>query len=122
MISSAFGKITNEHGEIVAEGAVEVDEERAAVTLRPILDMPLLERQRGLLRLTLDDGQELSERLYSERPDLAVLYISGHTGDELARRRRLDASVPFLQKPFPPDELVERVQELLERRAQGSDA
>ena len=58
----------------------------------------------------------------SERPDLAVLYISGHTGDELARRRRLDASVPFLQKPFPPDELVERVQELLERRAQGSDA
>ena len=42
-------------------------------------------------------------------------------GDELARRLLLDASVPFLQKPFPPDELVKRVQEFLELRAQGPD-
>jgi len=27
--------------------------------------------------------------------------------------------VPFLQKPFPPDELVERVQEILALRAQN---
>jgi Response regulator containing CheY-like receiver, AAA-type ATPase, and DNA-binding domains len=60
------------------------------------------------------DGQELGERLRGEQPKIAVLYISGYTGDELARRLRLDVSVPFLQKPFPPDELVERVQELLE--------
>ncbi|HXH22751.1 MAG TPA: hypothetical protein VNN10_12045 [Dehalococcoidia bacterium] len=59
MISSAFGKITNEHGEVVAEGTCEVDDERGSVTLRPILDMPLLERQRGPMRLTLDDGAEL---------------------------------------------------------------
>jgi hypothetical protein len=59
VISSAFGKITNEHGEVVAEGACEVDDERGAVTLRPLFDMPLLERQRGPMRLTLDDGAEL---------------------------------------------------------------
>jgi DNA-binding response OmpR family regulator len=29
--------------------------------------------------------------------------------------------VPFLQKPFPPDELVERVQEFLELWAQSPD-
>jgi DNA-binding response OmpR family regulator len=52
---------------------------------------------------------------------IGVPYISGHTGDELARRLLLDASEPFLQKPFPPDELVERVQELLELRAQRPD-
>jgi DNA-binding response OmpR family regulator len=63
------------------------------------------------------DGRKLTELLRRERPALGVLYISGHTGDELARRLLLDASVPFLQKPFPPDELVERVQELLEPRA-----
>jgi CheY-like chemotaxis protein len=67
------------------------------------------------------DGRELSGLLRRQRPGIAVLYISGHTGDELARRLLLDASVPFLQKPFPPDELVERVQELLELRAQGPD-
>jgi CheY-like chemotaxis protein len=67
------------------------------------------------------DGRQLSELLRRQRPGIGVLYISGHTGDELARRLLLDASVPFLQKPFPPDELVERVQELLELRAQGPD-
>ena len=67
------------------------------------------------------DGRELCERLRREHPGLGVLYISGHTGDELARRLLLDPSVPFLQKPFPPDELVERVQELLELRARRPD-
>jgi PAS domain S-box-containing protein len=62
------------------------------------------------------DGRELSELLRRQRPGIGILYISGHTGDELARRLLLDASVPFLQKPFPPDELIERVQELLEVR------
>ncbi len=59
MISSSFGKVANQHGEIVAEGACEVDDARGSVTMRPILDMPLLERQRGPLTLTLDDGSEL---------------------------------------------------------------
>ncbi len=59
-------------------------------------------------------GRELGERLKQVRPGFPILYMSGHTGDELARRRLLDSSVPFLQKPFHPDELVVRVQELLE--------
>jgi CheY-like chemotaxis protein len=67
------------------------------------------------------DGRELAERLVRQRPDLRVLYISGHTGDELARRLLLGASVPFLQKPFPPDELVERVQELLQLAGRRPD-
>jgi PAS domain S-box-containing protein len=65
------------------------------------------------------DGRELEELLRRQQPRIGVLYISGHTGDELARRLLLDASVPFLQKPFPPDELVERVQEILALRAQS---
>jgi two-component system cell cycle sensor histidine kinase/response regulator CckA len=65
--------------------------------------------------------RELREPLRRQRSGIGVLYISGPTGDELAPRLLLDASVPFLQKPFPPDELVERVQELLELRVQGPD-
>jgi CheY-like chemotaxis protein len=60
------------------------------------------------------DGRELGERLRQDRPGLRVVYISGHTGDELAQRLLLDESVPVLQKPFVPDELVERVQAQLE--------
>ncbi len=53
------------------------------------------------------------------RPVLGLrfcLHVGSH-GDELARRRLLDSSVPFLQKPFHPDELVSPVQELLELAA-----
>jgi hypothetical protein len=73
MISSSFGKITNEQGEIVAEGDCEVDEERASVTMRPLLDMPLLERTRGPMLLTLDDGKELllTDRVIHFRVNLA---------------------------------------------------
>jgi two-component system cell cycle sensor histidine kinase/response regulator CckA len=60
------------------------------------------------------DGRELSERLRKSHPSLLVLYMSGHTGDELARRQLLDPTVPFIQKPFHPDELVAEVQELLD--------
>jgi hypothetical protein len=72
VISNAFGKITNLQGEIVAEGACEIDDERGSVTLRPLLDSPLLERQRGPMRLTLDTGQEimLSDRVIHFRLNL----------------------------------------------------
>ena len=59
------------------------------------------------------NGRELGVRLREARPRLSLLYMSGYTGDELNRRRLLHPSVPFLQKPFHPDELVNRVQELL---------
>ncbi len=90
MISSAFGKVMNEQGEIVAEGACEVDDVRGSVTLRPLLDMPLLERQRGALRLFLDDGSELllTDRvirfrvnLPGQRPGSVYrMYIAGQQG------------------------------------------
>ncbi|HVL17842.1 MAG TPA: response regulator, partial [Gemmatimonadales bacterium] len=38
------------------------------------------------------DGRELEELLRRQQPRIGVLYISGHTGDELARRLLLDAS------------------------------
>ncbi len=56
----AFGKLYNENGEILAEGSCQVDVEKGSVTLRPIVDTPLLSRQRGLMRLELEDGSEFS--------------------------------------------------------------
>jgi PAS domain S-box-containing protein len=63
------------------------------------------------------DGRELGVRLGLSHPGLPVLYMSGHTGDELSRRKLLEPTVPVLQKPFHPDELVARVQDLIIPRA-----
>ena len=51
------------------------------------------------------DGHELARRLQSTRPGLPVLYISGY-GDA-------GSVSPFLQKPFSPDDLVDRVAAVL---------
>ncbi len=64
------------------------------------------------------DGRALGERLRKAYPGLPVLYMSGHTGDDLARRDLLEPAMPLLQKPFHPDELVARVQELVNGRDQ----
>jgi hypothetical protein len=65
VIIDSFGKLYNEGGELVAEGNCQVDMDRGSVTLRPIIDTPLLTRQQGLLFLRLDDGTEyaMSDRV-----------------------------------------------------------
>jgi PAS domain S-box-containing protein len=64
-------------------------------------------------------GRELGIRLKESRPGLPVLFMSAHTGDELARRRLLSPGIWFLQKPFTPDELVAQVQLRLQAASRG---
>jgi FixJ family two-component response regulator len=56
-------------------------------------------------------GRELAERLGPLRPDLSVLYMWGYTDDAVIRHGVLGAGTAFLQKPFAPAALVQRVRE-----------
>jgi hypothetical protein len=62
LVIDSFGKLFTQSGEIVAEGSCQVDMERGSVTLRPLVDTPLISREREPMRLVLDDGTELSIR------------------------------------------------------------
>ena len=66
------------------------------------------------------DGRELEEARRQQPRIGGTIYLRAHRR-RACRRLLLDASVPFLQKPFPPDELVERVQEIWRVRAQSPD-
>jgi two-component system cell cycle sensor histidine kinase/response regulator CckA len=60
------------------------------------------------------NGRELSERLLKLRPTLKVLYISGYAGETLSKLDQKDVG-NFLQKPFTPNVLAQKVRETLER-------
>jgi FixJ family two-component response regulator len=60
-------------------------------------------------------GRELADRLLVGRPNLKLLFMSGYTDAAIVDHERLDAGAPFLQKPFTPDALVQRVRDVIDR-------
>jgi hypothetical protein len=59
LITESFGRLLNGANEVVAEGNCQIDAERGSVTLRPLVDTPLIGRL-DAGRLELDDGSELA--------------------------------------------------------------
>ena len=59
------------------------------------------------------NGRVLAERLRALYPKLAVIYTSGYTDDIVVRAGVTGESIPFLHKPFTPQQLLERVRATL---------
>jgi len=68
------------------------------------------------------NGRELAERLKTLRPEVKVLYTSGHTQTAIAQRGVLECGVAFLPKPFSSDALAAKVREVLDANSPASDA
>jgi len=59
-------------------------------------------------------GRELARKLTVKIPDLRVLYMSGYSDDIVSTGGVLEAGLAFLQKPFTPALLAQRVREALD--------
>ena len=82
--------------------------------------LALLARDDRPLSLVLTDvvmplmgGRELAAELRERRSSLPVLFMSGYTDADVVSRGLLDDDQPFIQKPFSPDALAQRVRALL---------
>jgi PAS domain S-box-containing protein len=60
-------------------------------------------------------GRELAKRLTARHPHLRVLYMSGYTYNVIAEDGTLEEGISFLQKPFTPQALTQKVRETLDR-------
>jgi hypothetical protein len=61
-------------------------------------------------------GSDLADELANRHPETRVLYMSGYTDKAIVSNGMLSGQVPFLQKPFSPDELRRKVREVLNAR------
>ena len=59
------------------------------------------------------NGGELARELRSRMPALRVLFLSGHTEDEVLRRGIRDGRDAFLHEPFTPDDLEQKIRAAL---------
>ena len=59
-------------------------------------------------------GRSLGEALARLAPDVPVLYSSGYSGDEVARRGLIAEGAEFLSKPFSSHDLLKCVRRLLD--------
>ncbi len=80
-----------------------------------------VDRHAGPLDLVISDlaladgtGPDLVVRLRGARPGLKVLLMSGSSDDEIRRDSRIPPDTPFIQKPFSPGGLTDKLREILE--------
>ena len=109
MVRSLVKETLVRHGYTVLDAAGAVDAEKIS------------EIYRGDIHLLITDvvmpkvnGRDLATRLAKRRPSLKVLYMSGYTDGAVVNNGILQKEVAFLQKPFTPTALGEKVREVLE--------
>ena len=57
----------------------------------------------------------MAEEIRAARPDVRLLFMSGYNSGDQFLQNRANTEVDFLQKPFLPYDLAEKVREVLER-------
>ena len=60
------------------------------------------------------DGKQLADWFEATRPATKVLFTSGYTADAIIRRGILEDRIAFLEKPYTPTTLAQRVREVLD--------
>jgi two-component system, cell cycle sensor histidine kinase and response regulator CckA len=82
----------------------------------------ICEQHLGPIHLFLTDvvmprmsGPELAQRALALRPRMKVLYMSGYADSMVLPQGEIEGGSAFLQKPFPPDVLLAKVRQVLDR-------
>ena len=103
---------------VLSEEGYRVFEAASAEEAMSVLDMAHRYVHLVILDVVMPvvDGVELGRQILARWPSLRLLYMSAHPAQVLTERGLDDLRVRFLAKPFTHDELLNKVQDALERR------
>ena len=92
---------------------LEADSATAAIAVAASYQEPI---HLLLTDLVMDDlgGRALAESMQATRPGISVLFMSGYTEDYVVRRGIENSRDAFLQKPFTPENLAEKIRTVLD--------
>jgi CheY-like chemotaxis protein len=62
------------------------------------------------------NGRELADRISAARQGIKVIFMSGYTDDAISHHGVLGDGIEFLEKPFSPETLANKVREVLDSR------
>ncbi|MGD0584876.1 MAG: response regulator [Oryzomonas sp.] len=60
------------------------------------------------------NGQDVYNEIKKQKPDIKVIFCSGHTGDVLIDKGLMKEGTSFIEKPMSPNLLAGRVREILD--------
>jgi FixJ family two-component response regulator len=63
------------------------------------------------------NGREMMDQLHERSPDIPAIFMSGYTDDVILRHGIKNSEVDFLPKPFRIDDLIEMVNDVMERHS-----
>jgi PAS domain S-box-containing protein len=107
-VSAAARRALERAGYTVVSAGNGVEGIRAATDHKGPLDILITD-----LVMPEMGGRELARRIRDVRPGIRILYTSGYTAQAMNQQAVLEPGDAFLGKPFTPDALLRRVDEVL---------
>lgn len=104
--------------EICAEARNGIEALREAETIRP--DVALVD-----INMPFMDGLQLSEKLKEQHPEISIIFITGYSDFEYARKAVKVGAVDYLLKPFNEEELLmvlHKVRASIQKRKEEKNA